>query len=151
MVRFWSYEREYKRYKNSILNKIDKTIKKGNIFFGQEINNFEKVDAVLNRMTKKENTYILGTGFTASCFLFYSKKIKKIKLKGIFDNSNEKESKEFLNFKIQKPNYDKLVNGSNIIVATIGSVKEIMKSISKSNKNRLNFYIFDEKYNFVKI
>ena len=42
MIRFWSYEREYKRYKNSILNIIDKTIRKGNIFFGQQIDSFEK-------------------------------------------------------------------------------------------------------------
>ena len=33
MVRFWSYEREYKRYKNSILKKIDKTITKRKYFF----------------------------------------------------------------------------------------------------------------------
>ncbi len=43
------------------------------------------------------------------------------------------------------------MNGSNIIIATIGSVKEIMKNISKSNKSRLNFYAFDEKFNFIKV
>ena len=112
---------------------------------------YKKVDTVLDKIKKKENTYILGTGFTASCFLFYSKRIKKIKLKGILDNSSEKVSKKFLNFKIQKPDYNKFMNGSNIIIATIGSVKEIMKNISKSNKSRLNFYAFDEKFNFIKV
>ena len=45
-------------------------------------------------MTKKENTYILGTGLqqVVSCF---TQKNKKIKLKGIFDNSNEKDLKNF--------------------------------------------------------
>ena len=42
MIKFWSYEREYKRYKRSILNNIKKTIEKGNIFFGEQIDQFEK-------------------------------------------------------------------------------------------------------------
>ncbi len=42
MIKFWSYEREYKKYKKNILKNIDKTINKGNIFFGKQINDFEK-------------------------------------------------------------------------------------------------------------
>ena len=42
MIKFWSYEREYKKYKKSILNNIDKTINKGNVFFGEQIKQFEK-------------------------------------------------------------------------------------------------------------
>ncbi len=42
MISFWSYKREYKKIKNKILIKIDKTISKGNVFFGDELNNFEK-------------------------------------------------------------------------------------------------------------
>ena len=42
MIKFWSYDREYKRYKKLYLNGIDQTLKKGNIFFGNQINNFEK-------------------------------------------------------------------------------------------------------------
>ena len=42
MIKFWSYDREYKKYKKLYLNGIDQTLKKGNIFFGNQINNFEK-------------------------------------------------------------------------------------------------------------
>ncbi len=42
MIKFWSYDREYKKYKKIILKNIDKTINRGNIFFGDQIRNFEK-------------------------------------------------------------------------------------------------------------
>tara|TARA_B100000989_G_scaffold256803_1_gene206108 strand:+ start:2914 stop:4044 length:1131 start_codon:yes stop_codon:yes gene_type:complete len=42
MIRFWSYEREYKKIKKKIFSKLDKTFLKGNIFFGTELVNFEK-------------------------------------------------------------------------------------------------------------
>ena len=42
MIKFWSYIRGYKKIRKEILNKLDKTILKGNIFFGTELDNFEK-------------------------------------------------------------------------------------------------------------
>ena len=42
MIKFWSYEREYKKIKKKIFNKLDKTFLRGNIFFGTELVNFEK-------------------------------------------------------------------------------------------------------------
>ena len=42
MIKFWSYKREYKKYKKSILNTINKTISSGNIFFGNQLKTFEK-------------------------------------------------------------------------------------------------------------
>jgi len=42
MINFWSYKKEYKKYKSSILNSINKTLNKGNIFFGKETEKFEK-------------------------------------------------------------------------------------------------------------
>ncbi len=42
MIKFWSYEREFKKYQKSIIKNVEKTVKKGNIFFGNEINSFEK-------------------------------------------------------------------------------------------------------------
>ena len=42
MIKFWSYNREYKKLKKVILKKIDKSINKGNIFFGEELSKFEK-------------------------------------------------------------------------------------------------------------
>ena len=42
MIKFWSYEREFNKYRKPLIKNIEKTIKKGNIFFGDEINSFEK-------------------------------------------------------------------------------------------------------------
>ena len=42
MIKFWSYDKEYKKEKRNILSNIEKTISKGNIFFGDQLNNFEK-------------------------------------------------------------------------------------------------------------
>ena len=38
MIKFWTYEREFKKDKKPIIKNIEKTIKRGNIFFGNEIN-----------------------------------------------------------------------------------------------------------------
>jgi|TARA_B100001093_G_scaffold35913_1_gene30861 aminotransferase EvaB len=42
MIKFWSYKREYIKYKKQILSLVDKSINKGSIFFGNELTNFEK-------------------------------------------------------------------------------------------------------------
>jgi aminotransferase EvaB len=42
MIKFWNYDREYKKYKKSFLKKIDNTLSKGNIFFGDQLKNFEQ-------------------------------------------------------------------------------------------------------------
>ncbi|MDC3127161.1 DegT/DnrJ/EryC1/StrS family aminotransferase [Candidatus Pelagibacter bacterium] len=42
MIKFWSYEREFKKYQKSIIRNVKKTLEKGNIFFGSEINSFER-------------------------------------------------------------------------------------------------------------
>jgi aminotransferase EvaB len=42
MIKFWSYKHEYRKLNKIFLRKIDKTIKSGNIFFGNELKKFEK-------------------------------------------------------------------------------------------------------------
>ena len=42
MIKFWSYKREYEKNKNFLLKKIDSTLRKGNIFFGNELKTLEK-------------------------------------------------------------------------------------------------------------
>ena len=50
MVRFWSYKRELKRYQKKINYKINKSLNSGQIFFGNELLEFE------NKFTKKYNS-----------------------------------------------------------------------------------------------
>tara|TARA_B100000674_G_C37957860_1_gene970552 strand:+ start:2055 stop:3182 length:1128 start_codon:yes stop_codon:yes gene_type:complete len=42
MINFWNYKSEYKKYKKNILKNIDKSLNRGNIFFGDEMKKFEK-------------------------------------------------------------------------------------------------------------
>ena len=42
MIKFWSYNKEYRKYRKQILSNINKTILKGNIFFGSQLEDFEK-------------------------------------------------------------------------------------------------------------
>ena len=42
MIKFWSYKREYLKYKKIIKKKIDISLNNGQIFFGEEIQKFER-------------------------------------------------------------------------------------------------------------
>ncbi len=42
MIKSWSYIEEYKRLRKKILKSIDKTLISGQIFFGKELQKFEK-------------------------------------------------------------------------------------------------------------
>lgn len=42
MIKFWSYQREYKKYRKIYINNIHKTILRGNTFFGIQLVSFEK-------------------------------------------------------------------------------------------------------------
>ena len=42
MIKTWSYTEEYKSLRKKILRSIDKTLKSGQIFFGKELDKFEK-------------------------------------------------------------------------------------------------------------
>ena len=49
MINFWSYSDEYKTLKTKMLKKIDLSIKSGKIFFGPELDNFEKKFIKINK------------------------------------------------------------------------------------------------------
>ena len=42
MIKFWSYKNEYLSIRKLLLNNLDKTFKSENLFFGNELNKFEK-------------------------------------------------------------------------------------------------------------
>jgi len=42
MIKFWSYKKEYLKYKKKILGGVDKSLKSGSIFFSNELVTFEK-------------------------------------------------------------------------------------------------------------
>jgi aminotransferase EvaB len=57
MIKFWSYKNEYKKLRKTIIGNIDRTIKKGNIFFGNELKVFEK-----NFIKKNKAKYGIAVG-----------------------------------------------------------------------------------------
>jgi len=74
MINFWSYQAEYKKNRNKINRLIDQTLKKGQIFFGQNLHDFE------NNFAKKYNSkYAIGvsTGTDALLISLMSLNIKK--------------------------------------------------------------------------
>ena len=57
MINFWSYKREYKKISRRILRSVDKVLLKGNIFFGSELEKFEK-----NFLSKYKSKYGVAVG-----------------------------------------------------------------------------------------
>ena len=70
MIKFWSYNREYEKYKHSLLKKINSVLSRGNIFFGEELKNFEK------KFVKKYNAkYGIAVGSGTDALLISLKAI----------------------------------------------------------------------------
>ena len=73
MISFWSYKREYKKINKKILSTLDKVLFKGNIFFGLELNKFEK-----NFLSKYKSKYGVAVG-SGTDALYISLKALNIK------------------------------------------------------------------------
>ena len=48
MIKTWSYAEEYKKNRSKILKTIDNTLASGNLFFGKQLDIFEKI--LLNKI-----------------------------------------------------------------------------------------------------
>ena len=57
MINFWSYKSEYKRLNKKFLKSINISLKRGNIFFGDELKKFEK-----NFLKKNRTKYGVAVG-----------------------------------------------------------------------------------------
>ena len=49
MINSWEYKKEYNNLKKDILTSIDKVLKSGNLFFGDELKKFEKNFLKINK------------------------------------------------------------------------------------------------------
>ena len=74
MIKFWSYNRELKKYKNRIYSKINKSLNSGQIFFGNELFDFEKKFIKKN---KSKYGIAVGSGTDALFIALKSLGIKK--------------------------------------------------------------------------
>ncbi len=74
MIKFWSYKKEYKKFRGEILKNIDITLSRGVTFFGNEIKKFEK-----NFLKKYNSKYgvAVGSGTEALLISLKALDIKK--------------------------------------------------------------------------
>ena len=74
MINFWTYKKEYQKYRKKIISKIDKTLSKGSIFFGDELKKFEK-----NFLKNNKSRYgiAVGSGTDALLISLIALDIKK--------------------------------------------------------------------------
>ena len=93
MIKFWSYKRELRRYEREINRKIKKSLNSGQIFFGNELSEFEK------KFTKKyKSKYGIAVG-SGTDALFIALKSLDIK------------------------NGDEVITAANTAIPTISAIK----------------------------
>ena len=95
MIKFWSYNRELKKYKNKIYSKIKKSLNSGQIFFGNELLEFEKK---FLRINKSKYGIAVGSGTDA---LFIALKSLGIK------------------------NGDEVITAANTAIPTISAIRSV--------------------------
>ena len=95
MIKTWSYLEEYKDLKKKILGSIDKTLKTGELFFGKQLELFEKNFLKLNKF---KYGIAVGSGTDAL--------IIALKTLGIGDNKN-----------------DEVITVSNSAIPTVSAIK----------------------------
>ena len=70
MIKFWSYKKEYTKYKKNLLKIINKSMKSGVIFFGKELEKFEK-----NFIKKYKSKYGISVGSGTDALLISLKSL----------------------------------------------------------------------------
>ena len=77
MIKFWSYKRELTKYKNNLNKQINNSLNSGNIFFGDQLNLFEKRFILKN---KSKYGIAVGSGTDALLIALKALEIKKFKI-----------------------------------------------------------------------
>ncbi len=141
MIKFWSYEREFNKYKRLLIRNIEKTIKKGNIFFGDEITSFEK------RFIKKYNAkYGIAVGSGTDALLISLKTLNLKKGDEVITAANT-----------AIPTISAIVNaGGKPKLVDIGEdylmdIKKIKKVISKKTKAIIPVHLYGQMCNMDEI
>ena len=74
MINFWSYKKEYQKNRKKFLKKIDQTLSRGTVFFGDELDKFEKK---FKLKYKSKYGSAVGSGTDALLIALKSINIKK--------------------------------------------------------------------------
>ena len=142
-MKTWSYLEEYKDYRKKILNSIDRTLKSGELFFGKQLDSFEKRFLKINKF---KYGIAVGSGTDAL--------IIALKTLNIGNNHN-----------------DEVITVSNTAIPTVSAIKsagakavfvdigndflinadKIEKSISKNTKAILVVHLYGQACDMNKI
>ncbi len=95
MIKTWSFVEEYKYFRKKILNSIDKTLKSGELFFGKQLEQFEK-----NFLKYNKFKYGIAVGSGTDALLI------ALKTLGVGDNKN-----------------DEVITVSNTAIPTVSAIK----------------------------
>ena len=141
MIKFWSYKKEYIKHKNQLLKNIDKTISKGNIFFGDELKKFEK-----NFIKKYKSKFGIAVGSGTDALLISLLALNIKKGDEIITSANT-----------AIPTVSAIINsGANPRLVDIGDdylidYKKIEKSINKKTKAIIVVHLYGQSCNMEKI
>ena len=141
MIKFWSYSEEYKKIRNPILRNIDKTLKKGNIFFGEQLINFEK-----NFIKKYRAKYGIAVGSGTDALLISLKALNLKKGDEVITAANT-----------AIPTISAIINaGGSPILVDVGKdylidVNKIEKNISKRTKVIIPVHLYGQMCEMDKI
>ena len=141
MIKFWSYKKEYIKYKKQLLKNIDKTISKGNIFFGNELKKFEK-----NFIKKYKSKFGIAVGSGTDALLISLLALNIKKGDEIITSANT-----------AIPTISAIINsGANPRLVDIGDdylidYKKIEKSINKKTKAIIVVHLYGQSCNMEKI
>ena len=141
MIKFWSYKKEYIKHKKQLLKNIDKTISKGNIFFGNELKKFEK-----NFIKKYKSKFGIAVGSGTDALLISLLALNIKKGDEIITSANT-----------AIPTISAIINsGANPRLVDIGDdylidYKKIEKSINKKTKAIIVVHLYGQSCNMEKI
>ena len=143
MIKTWSYIKEYKNSRKEILNSIDKTLKSGNLFFGNQLYKFEK-----NFLKHNKSKYGLAVGSGTDALII------SLKALGIGNNRND-EVITVSNTAI--PTVSAITTaGAKAVFADIGkdyliNIDNIQKLINKNTKAIMPVHLYGHPCDMEKI
>jgi len=143
MIKTWSYIKEYQNSRKEILNSIDKTLKSGNLFFGNQLHKFEK-----NFLKHNKTKYGLAVGSGTDALII------SLKALGIGNNHND-EVITVSNTAI--PTVSAITSaGAKAVFADIGSdylinIDNIQKLINKNTKAIIPVHLYGHPCDMEKI
>jgi len=143
MIKTWSYIKEYKNSRKEILNSIDKTLKSGNLFFGNQLYKFEK-----NFLKHNKSKYGLAVGSGTDALII------SLKALGIGNNRND-EVITVSNTAI--PTVSAIATaGAKAVFADIGkdyliNIDNIQKLINKNTKAIMPVHLYGHPCDMEKI